>query len=109
MAASEYLSEKSGEGTREPLKAALDTGGAYVITVLFLLLPFFVLAGYMQAFSLTFLNAILLILLFTFSIPVAKNFDFKRHFTEMCAISLGIAALSFGIGVLVRLFIGIDV
>lgn len=40
MAASEYLSTKSEEGAKNPLKASVYTGSAYVLTVLFLIFPY---------------------------------------------------------------------
>jgi VIT1/CCC1 family predicted Fe2+/Mn2+ transporter len=40
---------------------------------------------------------------------VAKDLSFTRRFTEMASISLGIAVLSFGIGYLIRIFLGIDI
>ena len=61
------------------------------------------------ALSLTLINAIVVIFIFTFYISVAKDFQFKRRFWEMALISLGVAAVSFGIGVLVRIFIGVEV
>jgi len=45
MAASEYLSTKSEETAREPFKAALYTGIAYVLTVVLLILPYLVLSN----------------------------------------------------------------
>ena len=42
MATSEYLSTKSEGYVKKPLRAAFYTGAAYVITVLFLIFPYFV-------------------------------------------------------------------
>jgi len=50
---------------------------------------------------------ILIILIFTYYISVAKEIPFKKRFLEMALISLGIAAISFGIGVLIKIFFGI--
>jgi VIT1/CCC1 family predicted Fe2+/Mn2+ transporter len=121
MGASEYLSTKSEEGVLaegegaegeepvDPLKASLYTGGAYVLTVALLITPFFVVQSYLLALGWTVLNAVLVILVFTFYISVARDLDFRRRFIEMAAISLGVAVLSFGIGFVVREFLGIDV
>ena len=109
MAASEYLSMKSeGEGERA-LKAALYTGVAYVVTVILLVLPFLILGNYFISLGITLGTAVLIILFFNYYVSIAKDLDFKRRFLEMAGLSLGVAALSFGIGYLVRIFLGIDV
>ena len=108
MAASEYLSKKSEEGSRDPLKASLYTGSAYVMTVLLLIFPYLVFANYYFCLGFTLFNAILVILIFTFYVSVAKGIPFWKRFAEMAAISLGIATLTFLIGFLVRTFLKID-
>ncbi|OGY43901.1 MAG: rubrerythrin family protein [Candidatus Buchananbacteria bacterium RIFCSPHIGHO2_01_FULL_39_14] len=111
MAASEYLSTKASEEIKEknPLRAAIYTGVAYILTVLFLIFPYLVLPNLYLALALTITNAILVILLFTFYISVAKNVNFKKRFAEMAAISLSIAALSFGFGFLIRVLFGLKI
>ena len=111
MAASEYLSTKASEEIKEknPLRAAIYTGVAYILTVLFLIFPYLVLPNLYLALALTITNAILVILLFTFYISVAKNVNFKKRFAEMTAISLSIAALSFGFGFLIRVLFGLKI
>ena len=111
MAASEYLSTKSGEEVKDknPLRAAIYTGIAYIFTVIFLILPFLLATNLYLALGLTIAVAILIILLFTFYIAVAKNLNFKKRFAEMALISLSIAALSFGIGYLIRIFFDIEI
>ncbi|MFH1662421.1 MAG: hypothetical protein ABH934_00635 [Chloroflexota bacterium] len=54
-------------------------------------------------------NAILVIYIFTFNISVAKEVSFKRNFAEMALISLGIATITFAIGLLARNFLHIEV
>jgi VIT1/CCC1 family predicted Fe2+/Mn2+ transporter len=58
---------------------------------------------------LTLLGAVMVIFLFTFYISVAKDLPFWRRFGEMLVISLGIAAISFVIGVLIRTVLHINV
>jgi VIT1/CCC1 family predicted Fe2+/Mn2+ transporter len=57
----------------------------------------------------TLVIAILIILCFTFYISVAQDLPFKRRFFEMAGISLGVSAISFVIGYLVKGFLGVDV
>jgi VIT1/CCC1 family predicted Fe2+/Mn2+ transporter len=109
MAASEYLSTKSEEGSRDPLKASLYTGSVYVLTVLFLIFPYFILTGLYLCLSFTVLNAIVSIFVFTFYISVAKDVPFKKRFFEMAGISLGIAAITFVIGFFIRILLKIEV
>ena len=109
MAASEYLSTKSEEGSRDPLKASAYTGSAYVMTVLLLIFPYLIFANYYFCLGFTLFNAILVILIFTFYVSVAKGISFWKRFSEMAAISLGIATLTFLLGFLVRMFLKIDV
>ena len=117
MAASEYLSNKSDGQTKKALPSALYTGLAYIVTVLLLVLPYLVLPlvpvaalhhfGVMLACTLFI--AIGIIAFFNFYISIAKDYNFKKRFFEMAGISLGVAALSFLIGVLIRLVIGVDI
>ncbi|MBN1527282.1 MAG: VIT1/CCC1 transporter family protein [Candidatus Omnitrophica bacterium] len=109
MAASEYLSTKSEEAGKNPLKASVYTGIAYVFTVLFLIFPFLVFKYLYLCLGVSLLNAVIVIYLFTFYVSIAKDVPFRKRFTEMAAISLGIAAISFFIGLLVRHFLRIDV
>ena len=109
MSASEYLSEKSEGGDKEPLKAALYTGTAYTFTVLFLVLPYLVLLNVYYSLIWTITNAIIIILVFTFYVSVARGVSFRRRFCEMAGISLGVAGLTFVIGYLVRVGLGVEV
>ena len=54
-------------------------------------------------------DVLLIILVFSFYVSVAKDLPFWRRFLEMAGISLGVAALSFGIGYFVRLWLGVDI
>jgi len=109
MGASEYLSQKSEGGAANPLKASLYTGGVYIVTVALLILPFLLLANPYVALPVTLAAAILVIFLFTFYISVAKDLPFMRRFFEMVAISMGIAAVSFVIGMAIRVVLHVDV
>lgn len=51
----------------------------------------------------------LIILVFTYYISVAKDLNFKKRFWEMAIISLSVAAFSFVIGLLVKEALGIDI
>jgi VIT1/CCC1 family predicted Fe2+/Mn2+ transporter len=109
MATSEYLSTKSEGGAKNPSKAAVYTGAAYVLTVLFLIFPYFLLTNLYLCLGFTILNAIIVIFLFTFYVSVAKDIPFKRRFLEMVIVSLGIASITFIIGFLIKATLNIEV
>lgn len=105
MAASEYLSTKTEGGDKNPMKASVYTGSAYILTVLFLIFPYLLLTNLYLSLGLTIMNALVVIFIFTFYVSVAKDLPFWRRFLEMALISLGIAALTFAIGMLVKVFL----
>jgi len=109
MAASEYLSTKSEESAKNPFKASVYTGSIYVITVLFLIFPYLIFTNFYFCLGFTILNAIIVIFIFTFYVSVAKDLSFRDRFFEMALISLGIAALTFCIGFLVRMFLNVEI
>jgi VIT1/CCC1 family predicted Fe2+/Mn2+ transporter len=109
MAASEYLSAKAEAEGKNPFKASFYTGIAYAITVIALVFPYFIFHNcYLSLFS-TLGLAILLILIFTFYFSVVKEIPFRGRFVEMFIISMGVACLSFLIGLAVRNVLGIDI
>lgn len=109
MAASEYLSTKQEDTQKDPLKAALITGGAYVLTVALLILPYLLFSDLFVCLSLVVAMALCIIFVFTYYISVAKEMDFKKRFFEMAGISLGVAAINFLIGLVIRQVFHIDV
>lgn len=110
MASSEFLSAKS-EGRSDALKSCIYTGIAYVVTVALLILPYLLFpeAGYLWALGVMLAVVVLIIVVFNYYISVAKGLPFRRRFGEMALISLGVAALSFVIGLLVKNVLGVDV
>ena len=110
MASSEFLSAKS-EGRNDALKSCAYTGGAYLVTVALLVLPYllFPAAQFVPALICMLLTIVLIIAAFTYYTSVAKDEPFKSRFIEMTAISLGVAILSFGVGLLAKHLLGVDV
>jgi VIT1/CCC1 family predicted Fe2+/Mn2+ transporter len=80
----------------------------YVVTVALLILPCLVLADYFACLAWTLGTALLIIAAFNYYVAVAKDRPFGRRFFEMAGVSLGVAALSFGIGILVRKLLGVE-
>jgi VIT1/CCC1 family predicted Fe2+/Mn2+ transporter len=111
MAASEYLSTKSEPDPEEQKRAgksALYTGVAYILTVIALITPYFLIDNYIYSLIMTIVVALLIIFVFNYYISIANDYDFKKRFMEMAVISIGVAALSFVIGYLVKTFLGLE-
>lgn len=108
MAASGYLAKKS-ENDPNALKSATYTGIAYVLTVALLIFPYLFIDNIFICLALTLGMAIFIILFFNYYISVAQDLPFKKRFLEMAVISLGVSAITFGIGFLLRKFAGIDI
>ena len=109
MAASEYLSTKQEESDKNPIKASIYTGLAYVLTVLFLIFPYLVFGNVFLCLGVVLINALLVIAFFTFYVSVAKDVSFKGRFFEMSALSLSVALVSFFIGMVIRSIFGVDI
>ncbi len=108
MAASEYLATKTEDTSKHPLKASVYTGIAYIFTVILLISPYLLLENYFLCLGITLAFAILIIAVFNFYISVAKDLSFSHRFWEMALLSMGVAALSFGISFLLKQFFDID-
>jgi len=109
MGASEYLSTKSEKTDKNPLKASLYTGAAYIVTVVLLILPYLLFANYYAALAITLAAGVAIIAVFNYYIAIAKDEPFKRRFLEMAGLSLSIAALSFVVGLIVREVFGVEI
>ena len=108
MAASEYLSAKA-DGNTNALKSATYTGIAYMITVILLVVPFLLISNHFVALAIMIGIVVFIIFFFNLYISVAKNLNFKKRFLQMAAISLGVAGLSFLIGVGIDKFLGVSI
>lgn len=108
MAASEYLSTRSEETTKDPVRAAIYTGIAYIVTVALLVLPYLLFNNYILDLVITLTIAVLIIAVFNYYISIAKDEPFRERFLEMAGLSLSVALFSFGIGYLIRQWLGID-
>lgn len=109
MAASEYLSTRSEKTTKNPVRAAIYTGIAYIVTVSLLVLPYLLFENYILDLVITLTTAVVIIAVFNYYISVAKGESFRERFLEMAGLSLGVAVFSFVIGYFIRQWLGIEV
>lgn len=109
MASSEYLSTRAENG-KNALQAAVYTGLSYVVTVAILLAPYLILPdqSYGMALAIMLLLVVAIIAAFNYYIAIAQELSFWHRFSEMATVSLGVAAISFFIGLLVKNLLGIE-
>ena len=110
MAASEYLSTRSEDTKKQPVRAAIYTGIAYIVTVALLVLPYLLMPENFYAdLAIALTTAVIIIAVFNYYISVAKGESFRERFLEMAGLSLGVALFSFVIGYFIRQWLGIEV
>lgn len=108
MGASEYLSTRTEVTTRNPRRAALYTTVTYVGTVVVLILPYLLVGNYYLCLACSLALAVVVIAAFNYYVSVARDESFRHRFLEMAALSFSVAALSFGIGFVLRHVLGVS-
>ena len=108
MASSEFLSARS-EGRKDAFKSCSYTGIAYLITVVLLIAPYLLLSNYMVALGCMIGIVLLIITVFTYYTSVAQSQPFKSRFLEMAIISITVAVVSFGVGILAKQLFGVEI
>lgn len=118
MAASEYLATKEEGDGRSPVKAAGFTGGSYIVTVFLLVMPYMLLHGddpirfgmepHIQALVCTLGIGIVIVAAFNAYVSIAQDQPFSKRFSEMAGILIVVSMISFGIGIALRTWFGIE-
>ncbi len=113
MAASDYLSARA-DNDPKALQGAIYTGVTYLITVLLLVLPYFIFLNSTNpsvdkwiALGIMLSTVILIIACFNYYLSVVKEYVFKKRFLEMALISIGVAGFAFLVSFLLSLALGI--
>lgn len=110
MAASEYLSTRSEDTKKEPVRAAIYTGIAYIVTVALLVTPYLLMPElFYLDLAIALTTAVIIIAVFNYYISVARGENFRARFVEMAGLSLGVALFSFVVGYFIRQWLGIEV
>ena len=108
MASSEFLSAKS-EGRSDAFKSCTYTGIAYLLTVIALIAPYVLLTNPLLALGVMLGIIVLIIAGFTYYTSVAQDLKFGTRFLEMAGISIAVAVISFGVGILAKQLLGVDI
>jgi vacuolar iron transporter family protein len=109
MAASNFLSVDIGEESElKPGKAAAYTGIAYIVVVIGLVLPFFLLTDRHIALAISWGAAVLIIGVFSYYSSVMQGVRFIKRFMLMMGLGVGVAVVSFFIGRVLGAMIGIE-
>lgn len=109
MASSQFLSARA-EGRTDALKSCAYTGAAYLFAVTMLVIPYLVLPNHLCWVALAWMlvHVVVIIAAFNFYLSVAKGGSFRQRFGEMAGVSLGVAVISFGVGLAVKYVLGVD-
>ncbi len=108
MASSEFLSAKS-EGRSDAFKSCSYTGVAYLLTVVALIAPYLIFSQPIVALAVMIGIIVFIIAGFTYYTSVAQDLKFFSRFLEMAGISIGVAVISFGVGILAKQLLGVDI
>ncbi len=108
MASSEFLSAKS-EGRSDAFKSCTYTGVAYLLTVIALIAPYVLITNPLVALGVMLGIIVLIIAGFTYYTSVAQDLKFGSRFLEMAGISVAVAIISFGVGILAKKLLGVDI
>ena len=119
MGASEYLSSRAEKKSESAVRAAFFTWISYLITVLLLVSPYLLLTAespdfhglepHVQALLYTFAIGLLIVAVFNFYVSVVEEVSFSSRFMEMAGILGVVSLISYGIGILLRGMLGVEV
>ena len=96
-----FLTERTIEN-KEAIKKSFLEGSIYLITVFFLVIPFFLVQNPFFAMGISAFNSFLIIIFFTYYVSIVKELSLKKMFSITLLITLGIGTLSFIIGWIVK-------
>lgn len=107
MASSSYLSARHEEG-KDPVKAGLYTGLSYLAVTSLLLSPFLALSSVPGALAAMAGGVLLIVVGLSYYTAIVFERNFRNSLTEMLLCSVGVALVSFLIGVWVRRLTGVE-
>ncbi len=105
MAASEYLSAEEDKN-KSPIKAATYTGISYMLAVLILVSPYFLISNVFASALVMFALVVIIIAAYTKYDSKLHKESFKKKFGKMLTITLAVSIVSFLFGMLVKKLTG---
>jgi len=97
------------EKLENPIKAGLYTGVFYAIGAFIPLTPYFLMLPIKMALLLSFIMAALMLSLMGFLIAIIAELDIKMKVLELVTTGLGSAIITFAIGRLASIILGIEI
>ncbi len=97
------------EALENPRAAGVYTGVFYIVGAFIPLLPYFLMLPIFTALPLSFILAALILAMTAFIIAVSADLNVRRKIMEMVVAGLGSATLTYGIGKLASILLGIEV
>lgn len=107
MASSAYMQAEYEEG-KNARKAALYTGCSYLVVVLLLVAPFFLLQSSLLAAFSMFAFTVAIIAAVSWYTSVLFERPFHRQFMQMFFFSVGVATVAFSVGLAARTVLGVS-
>ena len=96
-----FLSKRN-EDTKNELKGSLFEGLVYLLTVGFLISPFFILGNYWLASAISISTAMIIITFYTYFNSVVRSLSFKTMFPTMLGITVIVGVAAFAIGLIAK-------
>lgn len=106
MAASSFMQARYEPG-KNPKKAAFYTGLTYILVVLILTAPFLIFSSIFMALIFLAISIFLIITSASYYTSILFNRKFLRQISEMAVLSIGVAVLTFAIGLIFRSAFGL--
>lgn len=106
MAASSFMQARYEPG-KNPKKAAFYTGLTYILVVLILAAPFLIFSSIFTALIFLAISIFLIITSASYYTSILFNRKFLRQISEMAVLSIGVAVLTFIIGLIFRSVFGL--
>lgn len=108
MAASAYMHARQETDTDAKI-TGVYTGFSYLIVVLLLIMPYFILSDITSSVYTMLVIAFAIIIFVSRFTARARGVSFSKELAMMLAFSLGVAAITFLIGQILKAVIGIEI
>jgi VIT1/CCC1 family predicted Fe2+/Mn2+ transporter len=101
--------KEDGENNKQAKYLAGLTGISYLVTVLLLVIPYFIFTNVWTSLVVMLIIAILIISVYSYHMAKNKKQSFSKRFFTMSSISLSVAFVSFVIGYLLEYMFGLTI